>query len=988
MNLKKLPWLAAFMLGVACSFVMPAKAQTRTITGAVTDTADRALANVSVLVKGTTIGTQTKQDGTFSLHAPASAATLVFTSINYGSLEVPITGDVVNAHLTPIISSLADVVVIGYGTQQRKDVTGAISTVTTKDFQKGTITSPDQLIAGKVAGVSVTSNGGAPGAGSVIRIREGASLNASNDPLIIVDGIPLSPNGIAGASNQLALINPNDIETMTVLKDAASTAIYGSRASNGVIIITTKRGRRGKPQINFATNLSVSTLAKEIKVLNGDEMRAFVNNPANGATAAQKALLGTANTDWQKQIYQNALTSDNNLSISGAVKSLPYRVSMGFLTQQGTLKTDLLQRGTFSLNLTPMLFDNHLKIDVNLKGTLSKDRFANQSAIGSAIAFDPTQPVYNSKDSYYEWLQTGGTYNPNATANPVGLLNQYYSKGYVSRSFGNIQFDYKFHFLPDLHANLNLGYDVSDGHGNVLVDSSRQSNSSYSYRGTTSQYKQTTVNTVGEFYLNYVKDIKSIRSNINAVAGYGYYDNKPKTFNYYSYFLNSDTVPSSKPTYPTDIEQNTLISYYGRLIYTYANKYILSGSIRTDGSSRFAPGVRWGVFPSGAVTWRINQENFLKNVRAISDLKLRLSYGVTGQQEGIANYSYLPAYYMASATSQYQFGNTFYTPYTPAAYVSDIKWEQTDAYNAGIDIGLLKNRLSATVDVYTRKTTNLLNSLNLAAGTNFTNIITDNVGDMNSKGIEVTLNATPVQNKNFSWSFSYNFSYTERKITKLTKAKDSTFVGNLTGPGVDVQNTQVQINSVGYTPFAFYVYKQVYDANGKPIEGLYADLNRDGVVNSKDLYRYKSPFAPFKMGFSTSVSYKQWSLSTVLRASIGNYLYNQVFSSNGSTATIISPNNFIQNVPKASLDAGFATYQRQSDYYIYNASFLKMDNLGLSYNVGNIINKKARLALGAYCQNVFTVTKYPGIDPEVYSGVDNVIYPRPRIYTLSANLTF
>ena len=901
---------------------------------------------------------------------------------------MPVTGDVVNAHLTPIISSLADVVVIGYGTQQRKDITGSIATVSTKDFQKGTITSPDQLIAGKVAGVSVTSNGGAPGSGSVIRVREGASLNASNDPLIIVDGIPLSQNGISGASNQLALINPNDIETFTVLKDAASTAIYGSRASNGVIIITTKRGRRGKPQINFVTNFSVATLAKEVSVLTADDMRAFVNNPANGATVAQKALLGTANTNWQKQIYQNAITSDNNISISGAVKNLPYRLSLGFLSQQGTLKTDLLQRGTVSLNMTPMLFDNHLKIDINLKGTLSQDQFANQAAIGSAIAFDPTQPVYNNKGGYNEWLQSDGTYNPNATSNPVGLLNQYHSKGNVSRSFGNIQFDYKFHFLPDLHANLNLGYDVSDGHGNVLIDSSRQSNSSYFYQGTTSKYKQTTVNTVGEFYLNYVKNIKSINSNINAVAGYGYYDNKPKTFSYYSYFLNGDTVASSKPQYLTDIQQNTLISYYGRLIYTYADKYILSGSIRTDGSSRFAKNVRWGVFPSGAFTWRINQENFLKNVNAISDLKLRLSYGVTGQQEGIANYSYLPAYYVASSTSQYQFGNTFYSPYTPAAYVTDIKWEQTAAYNAGIDVGFLKNRLSATVDVYSRKTTNLLNSLNLAAGTNFTNILTDNVGDMSSKGIEVTLNATPVQNKNFSWNFSYNFSYTTRKITKLTKSNDSTFIGNLTGPGVDVQNTQVQINSVGYTPFSFYVYKQVYDANGKPIEGLYADLNRDGVINSKDLYRYKSPFAPIKMGFSTSFSYKQWSVSTVLRASIGNYMYNQVYAGNGNTATIISPNNFIQNVPKAALDAGFATYQRQSDYYIYNASFLKMDNVGLSYNVGNIIHNKARLSVGAYCQNVFIVTKYPGIDPEVYSGIDNVIYPRPRTYTLSANINF
>ncbi len=985
MNLK---WtFMAFLLAIGWCIALPAHSQDKTVTGTVTDSAGQFLQGVSVFVKGTSIGTQTNSAGSFTLRLTTAARTLVVSSINYVQQEVAVGEGNITVVLVPLNTSLADVVVIGYGTQQRKDLTGSIATVGTKDFQKGTITSPEQLIAGKVPGVSVTSNGGAPGSGSVIRIREGASLNASNDPLIIVDGIPLSGNGISGSANALALINPNDIESFTILKDAASTAIYGSRASNGVIIITTKKGRRGKLQINANSNLSVGTIAKELNVLSAAQMRDFVNN-AEGATAADKARLGTANTNWQDKIFQNAITSDNNISIAGAAKNIPFRLSLGYLTQQGTLKTDKLQRGTAGLSLTPSLFDNHLKISINVKGTLTQSDFANQSAIGSAVAFDPTQSIYNAKGDYFQWLLSSGSYNINATQNPVALLEQYHSVGKVARSFGNVQFDYKFHFLPELHANLNLGYDIADGHGDFSVDdSSRQGNANFGFKGTKGLYKQKTDNVVGEFYLNYIKDIASIKSNINAVAGYGYYDNKATTYGYYNFFLNNDTVPKSAPTYPTDIQQNTLISYYGRLIYTLNNKYIVSGSIRTDGSSRFGKDNRWGVFPSGAITWRINQENFLKASTFLSDLKLRLSYGVTGQQDGIPNYSYLPAYYLSQATSQYQLGNTFYQLYTPVAYAQDIKWEQTEAYNAGIDFGLFKNRVTGTLDVYSRKTKDLLNTLNLPVGTNFSNKITDNVGDMSSKGIEAAITVTPVLTKTIRWDLSYNVSYSKREITKLTKGNDPTFIGNPTGPSVDPQGTQVQINSIGYTPFAFYVYQQVYGTDGKPIEGLYADLNRDGVINGKDKYRYKSPFAPVTMGFSSSVAYKQWSLSTVLRANIGNYMYNLV-EGGGNLAAIISPNGFIQNVPAAALDAGFKTYQRESDYYVRNASFLKMDNLGLTYSAGEILHNKANLTVGAYCQNVFVVTKYKGLDPEIYGGVDANIYPRPRTYTLSVNLNF
>jgi TonB-linked SusC/RagA family outer membrane protein len=961
----------------------------KTVSGTVTDSASgRPMQAVSVLVKGTGLGAQTGADGKFSVSVPATASTLVISSVGYGTKEVEIGSGNISVALGQSNAALADVVVIGYGTSRKKDLTGSIATVGEKDFQKGTITSPDQLIAGKVAGVQVISNGGAPGAGSIIRIRGGASLNASNDPLIVIDGIPLSGDNLSGVANPLAMINPDDIESFTILKDAASTAIYGSRASNGVILITTKKGRKGPAKFNFSTVASVGTIAKELDVLSAGQMRAYVDSAANNA--AYLPLLGNANTDWQKEIYQNAFTTDNTLSITGSTKNLPYRVSVGYLNQEGVLKTDKLQRGTGSISLSPVLFDNHLKINVNLKGSYSESNFAQQGAIGNAVRFDPTQPVYDSKGNYFEWRQANGSYNTLSTPNPVAQLEQNHSTGKNVRSIGNVQLDYKLHFLPDLHANLNLGYDASHGYGNYSTDdSARTANSTYNYRGTKGQYDQNKTYTFGEFYLNYVKDITSINSNINWVGGYGYYNNKSKNNGYYSYFLNNDTVPGSKPSAPLYIDQQTLISYYTRLIFTVAGKYIFAGSIRSDGSSRFAPDNRWGVFPSGAFTWRINQEDFLKNSSVVSDLKLRLSYGVTGQQDGIGYYNYLPAYYPNSVSSQYQIGNTFYPLYSPVAYAADIKWEQTGAYNAGIDFGFFKNRLTGAVDVYQKKTTDLLNTFNIPVGTNFSNQITDNIGNMTTNGVEVTLNVIPVQNKNFTWDLSYNVSYNARKITKLSLNDDPSFKGNTTGGISGATGQTIQINSVGYNPNSYFVFKQVYDGKtGKPVEGLYADLNRDGIINDADKYRYKSPFAPYTMGLTTGLNYKSWTLNMVFRADIGNYLYNNVQSDIGVTRNILNPLVFIQNAPVQALQTGFVNNQYQSDYYIQNASFLKMDNVGLSYNVGKILKEKANLTLGANCQNVFVVTKYTGLDPEVYSGIDNNIYPRPRTFSISANINF
>ncbi|MEP6683809.1 MAG: SusC/RagA family TonB-linked outer membrane protein [Parafilimonas sp.] len=983
MNFRRL------FMGIVLLFIgsISVKAQ-KTISGVITDSATRSpLSSVTILVKGTKNGTQTSADGRFTLTVPANATTLIISSVGYGSKEVAINENL-DISLSQSNASLNEVVVIGYGTVKKKDLTGSVATVGTKDFQKGSITSPEQLIAGKVAGVTITSNGGQPGSGSVIRIRGGASLNASNDPLIVVDNVPLDGVDFQG-------INPNDIETFSILKDAAATAIYGSRASNGVIIITTKRGRAGKPVLNFNTQLSSSKIQKEYPVLSAAQFRNVVDS---FGTPTQTALMGDANTDWQKEIYQTALTTDNNLSIAGSLKNLPYRISGEYLNQQGVLKTDNLQREALSVVLSPVLFDKHLKIDINLHGSNTDSRTANTGAIGNAVDFDPTQPVYtndkNSFEGYYEWKTNDTTPNSLSTRNPVALLQQYDAENKALRSFGNIQFDYKFHFLPDLHANLNLGYDVAKYTGTTKVPSyaAQSYNSIPNLRGQNNQYYNNHRNKVLEFYLNYNKDISSIKSNINAVAGYGYYDDHYFTKNYYGISASNDTIPGSKPSYPSSFSEVTLLSYYGRLIYTYNDKYILMGSIRTDGSSRFGPGYKWGVFPSGAFTWRINQENFLKNSRVVSDLKLRLSYGVTGQQDGIPFYSYLNYYALSGNNSQVNFGDNYYNFFNPPPYAADLQWEETATTDAGIDFGFLNNRITGSVDYYYKKTSHLLASVYVPALTNFGNKLTRNVGNMTDKGVDFNINASVIRNKDFSWDVGFNFAYNEFKITNLSVIQDSLAkaasdiaVGGIQG---GTGNT-IQVLSVGYSPYTFYVLQQINGTNGKPIEGLYVDQDRNGTITQpNDLIRYKSPNAPFTFGFTTSVSYKKWSLNTVLRASVGNYVYNNVASNLAVTRNVLNPTNFLANAPSSVTNTYFNNNQYFSSYFVENGSFLKMDNLGAVYDVGYLSKHSYNLRVSLNCQNVFTVTKYSGSDPELNGGIDNVIYPRPRVFTLGANLTF
>lgn len=966
-------------------------AQQATITGVVKSAPDNlGLPGVSIRLKGTAIATSTDANGNFSIKIPAKASILEFTSVGYQTKEVQVTKSVtLTISLSEDAATLNDVVVVGYGTTRKQDLTGSVAVVGVKDFQKGSITTPEQMLSGKVSGVAITSNSGQPGSGSTIRIRGGSSLNASNDPLFVIDGVPLENGGVSGASNPLSFINPNDIETFTVLKDASAAAIYGARAANGVIIITTKKGLGDGLKVSFNSVNSISKITRQLDVLSADQIRSIVN--ANG-TAAQKAQLGGFNTNWQDLIYQDGISSDNNISISGGIKKLPYRLSVGYQNQSGILRTDQLEKRSAAFVLNPRFFDNHLKVDVNLKGSMQKTRFANTSAIGGAVSFDPTQATYTNRadyNGYWEWLDpTTPTGLVNLVGrNPVGLLEQREDRAKPLRSIGNIQLDYQFHFLPELHANFNAGYDVASGKGTVYVDPNAAE--SILSSGVNNQYKTNRKNTVVDFYLNYIKEFKSIKSRVDATAGYSYNDYLTTQYFYPSFDANGNKVANSDPAFATNKPQYRLISYFGRLNYNYDERFLLTATVRRDGSSRFGPAYKYGVFPSVALAWTVKNESFLKDSKAISALKLRASYGITGQQDGIDNYGYLSTYGLSSLNAQYQFGNTFYQMYRPSAYIANIKWEETATANIGVDFGLFDNRITGSLDVYQKKTSDLLNRIPQPAGTNFAATAIVNVGDMKNEGLELTLNFNPVKAKDFDWNFSFNATYNKNTITNLTVVpNDPNYVGFPSGTiagGIGGQNAF--INAVGGPKNTFNLFEQVYDQAGNPIEGVYVDQNGDGIISPSDFKKGKQADPKVFLGFSNNLTYEKWNLSFTLRANLGNYVYNNNFSQSGNLTQILGTAIILNGSPNY-LTTNFKGQQLLSDYYVQNAAFLRMDNVNLGYSFGQLFKSKASLQLTGSVQNVFVVTKYKGLDPEVASGVDNNIYPRPRVFSLGLNLNY
>jgi iron complex outermembrane receptor protein len=881
---------------------------------------------------------------------------------------------------------IEEVVLIGYGKQKKSDVTGSITSVTAKDFNGGA-TSAGQLIQGKTPGVQITNNSGAPGSGTAIRIRGTASLNGNNSPLIVIDGMPQDFVGVNGAADPLSLLNPNDIETFDILKDASATAIYGNRATNGVILITTKKGSAGRFRVNFSTVASMSTKMGTVDVLDADEFRNFVNTYAS---PAYKAKLGNANTNWQDLIYQNAWGTDNNVAFSGGMKGLPYRLSVGYNEQNGIVRTNSFKRTSVGLNLSPKFFDNHLSVNVNAKGTFTDNRFSDGGVIKSATYFDPTQPVYSGNSNYggyYEWLLNGAL-NVNANANPLATLMANHDVSSVLRGLGNVQLDYKFHFLPDLHFNVNAGYDYTKSEGQKKVDAKYKAG--FNDKGSSNIYSMEKKSKLLETYFNYIKNISAINTGIDITAGYSYQD-------FITSIPGSTTYKGVEPfiTVGNNFEtQNTLISFYGRAIFTIANKYIISGTLRRDGSSRFFNGTRdnlWGNFPGVSVAWKLNEESFIKNISAISNLKLRAGWGKTGQQELPAldgnkpfNYPAYAAYNPSGAGANYQFGNQFYFMYRPNIYNPNLTWETTTTKNIGLDFGFLNNRISGSLDVFRKDTKDLLVLSNIAAG-DLSNQNLLNVGNMVNKGIEGSITLIPIKKDKTTWEISFNATHYKPEITKLLDRADASFnipVGGIEG---GAGNT-IQAHAVGYAPNAFWVYQQVYDNNGKPLDGVYVDRNGDGKIDTSDKYYYKSTTPDALLGFSTKLSVRNWDFGLSARAVLGNYVYNNAASN--SSLQSASTNEYLQNVYSTAPVYQFAVPQYFSDIYVENASFLRLDNLNVGYNFGEIFTKGSNLKVYAMAQNVFVITKYSGLDPEVFGGIDNGYYQMPRIYSLGFNFQF
>jgi TonB-linked SusC/RagA family outer membrane protein len=986
-----------------------------TVVGRVTDSSDGSgLPGVNILEKGTSNGSLTDANGNYSINVPSDAI-LVYSFVGFQTQEVAVDGrTTVNVVMQIDATQLDEVVIVGYGEVKKEDLTGSVTAISSRDFNKGVLTSPQDLLVGKIAGVQVTTNSGAPGANATIRIRGGSSLSASNDPLIVIDGFPVDNKVIGGASNALASINPNDIESFTVLKDASATAIYGSRASNGVIIITTKKGKEGGMQVSYNGNVSLSKPIDFFDVLSGDEYRELITElveagTVSGLNTSALERLGTANTDWQREVYRDAFSHDHNIAVSGTANSIPYRVSYGYTDQQGTLKTTYSKRHSLNVNISPSFLDDHLKVNVTAKASNTKNNFGNTGAVGAAVFFDPTQPVYNGNSrwgGYFTWVTDPDDPDSDpidlSPTNPVALLDLTHNTSNVNRLLGNVQVDYRFHFLPELRVNLNAGLDYteSDGINNTDLIAPWATDVG---EGQLINYTGENTAKLFDLYLNYAKELGESR--IDATAGYSYqsFENRGSNFSrnglktkFYDFELDDDGQPAPRQYVP---ELTYLLSFFGRINYSYKDRYLLTLTYRTDGSSRFSEDNRWGSFPAAAFAWNIANERFMAPTKdVLSNLKLRLGYGITGQQNitipGSPNssYPYLPVYQISTNTARYQFGNTFYNTLRPNAYDGNIKWEETTTYNIGLDFGFLRDRITATIDVYKRETEDLLNNIQVAAGSNFSNFLWTNVGSLENKGVEVTINARVIEKNDLSWNVGFNFTHNQNEITGLLRTQDPNYEGVAVG-GISggVGNT-VQIHTVGHPANAFYVFQQVFDQDGMPIEGLYVDRSGSGgnvASNGRNKYHKHSPYPDYLMGINTSLRYKNFDLFLAGRVSLGNYVYNNRASGTTYSALYINT-GFFNNISPRIMDTEFLNPQYWSDIYVEDASFFKMDNISLGYTLSPGERFKARFSFTV--QNAFTITDYTGIDPEVNNGfdpgIDNNIYPRSRNFVLGVNLTY
>lgn len=1021
-----------FFLMVGLLFSVGLNAQTITVSGVVSDPSGEPLIGASILAQGTTVGTSSNIDGEYTINV-APDATLVVSYVGYDTQNVPVDGRTsINVTMQENSVMLNEVVAIGYGTVKKSDATGSVAVIKPDEIEAGLATSVQDMLVGQTPGVVVTQAGG-PEGGGTIRIRGGSSLNASNDPLIVVDGVPLSNAGMGGLGNSLGMISPENIESMTILKDASATAIYGSRASNGVIIITTKKGKSGKPTVNFAANLYVNTARKTWKVLDANQFRSLLES--RGMDAALAAT-GDANTDWQDEVLRTTVSSDYSLSVGGTAGWLPYHAEISYTNNNGIIKTSKMDRVTMGFNLSPKFFDNHLSVNANVKGYYIRNNFGDAGALSSAISFDPTHPVRSNEpivsgnsgfqylyNGYYE-VHNNGTLNDNAALNPMGLLEQRDNHANVYRSNGNLQLDYSLHFLPDLHLNLNLGYDVMKSN---LVDN-WAANSATAYKNhehyggayNFDQY-QFRSNTLLNFYLNYKKEVESIYSNFDVTAGYdwqryyndGHYTGANGNSGYrvspglntptylgkneagqqtYGVTINESTIPLLGQNFQNDgvspdgdyhwADRYQLLSFFGRLNYTFKDRYLLTVTVRGDATSRFAKDKRWGVFPAVALGWKINQEAWMQGAAGwLSDLKLRLGWGKTGQQEIGETINYMALYAIASPSVSYPNGtNGWYLPVYARGYNPDLTWETTTSWNAGLDFGFLNNRITGSIEYYKRKTTDLLAYVAVPAGSSTTNMLNRNIGSLENYGVEFNIAAKPIVTNDFTWTLSYNVGWNHNEITELTTGASQLKTGGISGGN----GNTVQIHAEGHPASSFYLFQQVYDESGAPLEGVYVDQNGDGQIDDSDKIINKSPDPKVTMTFGSQFRYKKWDLGFNIRASIGNYVYNNVLSTKAVYNDLFTYglNNVVEN------DYYFEQPRYMSDYYLRNASFVRCDNITLGYTWDNLLNDKLRLRLFGAVQNPFVITKYKGVDPEVFGGIDNSVYPRATTYSLGLVATF
>lgn len=968
------------------------------VRGVVLDGDKIPIMGANVRIPGTSIGTVSDLDGAYRLTVPESSVVggeskLLFSFIGFIPQELTVnfsqSKDVeLNVIMSLDAEVLGDVVVVGYGTVKKEDATGAITAISSDDFNQGAITAPQDLLTGKTPGVQITNGGGSPNGASTIRIRGGASMSASNDPLIVIDGVPLDTDGLEGMGNPLNSVNPSDIETFTVLKDASATAIYGSRASNGVIIITTKGGKGSeKLSIDYAGKVSVATAAKVADVMNADEFREFVTT-LYGADSDAVSILGDTSTDWQDEVIRTSISHDHSLGIKGGIKNLPYRLSLGYTKQNGILENSSLERFTVGLNLHKNLFDNHLMVSANTKYMHVENSFPEGDMLGDAVAFDPTQQIYDSSSPYggfFTWTDINGDPVSIATMNPVAKRELFSDRSEVDRYILNGKVDYKLHFFPQITATLNLGLDRSTSSGEKVAQATAawESPTDPERAGTYSPKSQDKTNKTLDFYLTYSETFNQHR--VKAMAGYAWQHFKKEgsnvTYNY------EQTNEKSAIKYYAN--QNYLVSYFGRVEYDYNSKYLITGTVRRDGTSRFSEDNRFGLFPAIGAAWKINDEAFMENNEILSDLKLRLGWGITGQQNVVNNdLPYQGNYVLSDNQALYPWQGEYSQTLRPEGYDENIKWEETVTYNGGVDFGLLENRITGSVDLYYRETTDLINTIPIPAGSNLTNELTTNVGNLENKGVEFSINYRSRADRDFSWEMGANFTYNENKITKLTQTDDPSYLGVETGDITGGTGSKVQIHSVDHPTNSFFVYQQVYDEMGKPIEGLYVDQNEDGLINNLDKYQLGQAAPKVMVGLNTSMNYRNWDLSLSGRCQFGASIYNDNKSNNGTTQDVYnSGGNYLTNRLRSARD-GFGSTQFWSDYYVEDASFFKLDNATVGYRFTNLKRENLNIRVYATGQNLFVITPYDGIDPEVSSGIDNNIYPRPRVIMMGVNVGF